>query len=134
MSSQTVQSTARTLPVPALVARWLVRIAGLVQIVLGTLFWTGNAVTLIPVHILVGLLLVLGLWTLAFFAARAGVQPGFVIVVVLWGLLLPIFGLYQDRLLTGDAHWVIRVLHLLVGLAAIGQGEGLAGRMIQARR
>jgi hypothetical protein len=134
MSSQTVQSTARTLPVPALVARWLVRIAGLVQIVLGTLFWTGTAVTLIPVHILVGLLLVLGLWTLAFFAARAGVQPGFVIVVVLWGLLLPIFGLYQDRLLTGDAHWVIRVLHLLVGLAAIGQGEGLAGRMIQARR
>jgi hypothetical protein len=134
MSSQNVQTPARTLPAPALVARWLVRIAGLVQIVLGTLFWTGNAVTLIPIHTLVGLLLVIGLWTLAFFAARAGVQPGFVIVVVLWGLMLPIFGLSQDRLLTGDAHWVIRVLHLLVGLVAIGQGEGLAARMTQARR
>jgi hypothetical protein len=134
MSSHTVQTPARTLPAPALVARWLVRVAGLVQILLGALFWTGNAVTLVPLHILVGLLLVVGLWTLAFFAARAGVEPGFVIVVVLWGLLLPVFGLYQDRLLTGDAHWVIRVLHLLVGLAAIGQGEGLAGRMTQARR
>jgi hypothetical protein len=134
MSSQTVQSTARALPAPALAARWLVRITGLVQIVLGALFWTGNAVTLVSVHILVGLLLVVGLWTLAFFAARAGVQPGFVAVVVLWGLLLPVFGLNQDRLLTGDAHWVIRVLHLLVGLAAIGQGEGLAARMIQPRR
>jgi hypothetical protein len=134
MSSHTVRTPARTLPAPALVARWLVRVAGLVQILLGALFWTGNAVTLVPLHILVGLLLVVGLWTLAFFAARAGVEPGFVIVVVLWGLLLPVFGLYQDRLLTGDAHWVIRVLHLLVGLAAIGQGEGLAGRMTQARR
>jgi hypothetical protein len=134
MSSQTVQSTARTLPPAALVARWVVRIAGLVQIVLGLLFWTGNAVTLVPIHILVGLLLVISLWTLAFFAARAGVQPGFVIVVVLWGLLLPVFGLNQDRLLTGNAHWVISVLHLLVGLAAIGQGEGLAARMIQPRR
>ncbi|MBJ7599230.1 MAG: hypothetical protein DLM67_18610 [Candidatus Nephthysia bennettiae] len=122
------------LPTPALVARWLVRIGGLLQIVLGALFWTGNAVTLVPVHILVGLLLVIGLWTLAFFAARAGVQPAFVAVVVLWGLLLPIFGLTQDRMLTGDAHWVIRVLHLLVGLAAIGQGEGLAGQMSRARR
>jgi hypothetical protein len=134
MSNQSVQVVRGSLPVPAVAARWVVRIAGVVQIVLGLLFWSGNAVTLVPVHILLGLLLVLGLWTLAFFAARAGVQPGFVVVVVLWGLLLPVFGLTQDRLLPGDAHWVIRLLHLLVGLAAIGQGEGLGARMAQGRR
>jgi hypothetical protein len=134
MSNQSIQTAPASLPAPALAARWLVRVTGLVQVVLGLLFWSGNTLNLVPVHILVGLLLVLGLWTLAFFAARAGVQPGFVVVVFLWGLLLPVFGLTQDRLLAGDAHWVIRLLHLLVGLAAIGQAEGLAGRMIRGRR
>jgi hypothetical protein len=132
MSSQIAQSPP--LSTPAVASRWVVRIAGLVQVVLGTLFWAGQAVTLIPLHILIGLLLVLGLWTLAFLGARAGVSPGFVVLVALWGLLLPVFGLTQDRLLTGDAHWLVRLLHLLVGLAAIGQAEGLTARMREARR
>ena len=42
-------------------------------------------------------------------------------------------GLTQDQMLLGDAHWVIRVLHLLVGLGAIGQSEGLAVRIRRAR-
>ena len=109
----------------------LVRVCGLVLIVLGVLFWTGNALTLIPVHILVGLVLVLSLWTMAFLAARSGVSPGLVALGFLWGLLVVVFGLTQDQLLTGDAHWVIRVLHLLVGLTAIGQSEGLAVRILR---
>ena len=119
--------------IAVLVAQNLVRLCGLVLIVLGALFWSGNALTLIPVHILVGLVLVLSLWTVAFLAARAGVAPGLVVLAFLWGLLVIMFGLTQDQLLTGDPHWVIRVLHLLVGLGAIGQAEGLAVRMRQAR-
>ena len=115
------------------VAQNLVRLSGLILIVLGVLFWSGNALTLIPLHILVGLVLVLALWAMAFLAARAGVRPGLVILAFLWGLLVPIFGLTQDQMLLGDAHWVIRVLHLLVGLGAIGQSEGLAVRIRQAR-
>jgi hypothetical protein len=113
----------------ATVAQWLVRITGLIQIVLGLLFWTGNQLTLVPVHILVGLILVLSLWTLAFIGARSGVQPGLVVVAFLWGLLVPILGLTQSQILTGGAHWLIQVLHLLVGLAAIGQGEALGARI-----
>jgi hypothetical protein len=116
-----------------IVAQNLVRLCGLVLIVLGALFWSGNALTLIPVHMLVGLVLVLSLWTVAFLAARAGVAPGLVVLAILWGLLVIVFGVTQDQLLTGDAHWVIRVLHLLVGLGAIGQAEGLAVRIRQAR-
>ena len=119
--------------ITATVAQNLVRVCGLVLIVLGTLFWSGNALTLIPVHMLVGLVLVLSLWTMAFLAARAGVAPGLVVLAVLWGLLVTIFGFTQDQLLTGDAHWVIKVLHLLVGLGAIGQSEGLAVRIRQAQ-
>jgi hypothetical protein len=116
----------------ATVAQMLVRICGLIQIVLGITFWTGNLPALIPVHILVGLILVLSLWTLAFIAARSGVQPGFVAVAFIWGLIVVILGLTQDRILTTDAHWVIQVLHLLVGLIAIGMGEGLGRRIRQS--
>jgi len=113
----------------ATVAQWLVRITGLIQIVLGLLFWTGNQVTLVPVHILVGLVLVLSLWTLALIGALSGVQPGLVVVVLLWGGLVIVLGLTQAQILTGGAHWVIQVLHLLVGLSAIGQAEGLGQRI-----
>jgi hypothetical protein len=108
------------------VLQMLVRLSGLTLIVLGVLFWTGHALTLIPVHMLVGFVLVLSLWALAVLAARAGVHPAFVALAIVWGLIVPILGLTQQRLLPGEAHWVIQVLHLLVGLGAIGQAERLA--------
>jgi hypothetical protein len=111
------------------VLQMLVRLSGLTLIVLGMLFWTGHALTLIPVHMLVGFVLVLSLWALAVLAARAGVHPAFVALAIIWGLIVPILGLTQQRLLPGEAHWVIQVLHLLVGLGAIGQAEGLAARI-----
>jgi hypothetical protein len=114
------------------IAHTLVRLAGLTAIVLGVLFWTGNVRGLIPVHMLLGLVLVLSLWTLAFLAARAGVDRGFVTLAVVWGFVVPVLGLTQGQLLPGDYHWVIQVVHLLVGLGAMGQGEGLAARIKQA--
>jgi hypothetical protein len=116
----------------ALVLQMLVRLCGLVLIVLGILFWTGNAGTLIPVHMLLGLVLVISLWALAFLAARAGAPIAQVVVAIVWGLVVPALGVTQDMLLTGDAHWVIQVLHLLVGLAAIGMAEGLGRRIKQS--
>src|SRR5215472_5615457 len=113
----------------ATIAQWLVRVAGLIQIVLGLLFWTGNQLALVPVHILVGLVLVLSLWTLAFIGARSGVQPGLVAVAFVWGLIVVALGLTQGDILTSGPHWVVQVLHLLVGLAAIGQAEALGARI-----
>jgi hypothetical protein len=110
-------------------AQLLVRACFVVQLVLGGLFWTGNARGLIPLHQVVGFLLVFGLWTLAALAARAGVQPGLVALAAVWGLIVPILGLNQDRLLVGSAHWVIEVLHLLVGVGAVGLAEQLAARI-----
>src|SRR5690349_8857406 len=112
------------------VARWLVRMLGSVLIVLGLLFWFGNALSLIPVHMLLGLLLVLTLWTLAVLAVRARVQPGFVVLGIVWGAVVPILGLTQDQLLPGPMHGIIRVLHLLLGLGAIGVAEMLAARSL----
>src|SRR5919199_1583288 len=111
------------------VLQMLVRLSGLTLIVLGVLFWTGHALTLISVHMLVGFVFVLSLWALAVLAARADVHPAFVALAIAWGVIVPILGLTQQRLLPGEAHWVIQVLHLLVGLGAIGQAEGLAARI-----
>ena len=105
------------------------RVSGLLLILLGLAIWTGRADQVIPVHMFLGFVLVLSLWTLAFFAARAGIAMGWVLLAVVWGLVAPILGLTQERLLTGDWHWTIQVLHLLIGVGAIGQGEGLVLRM-----
>lgn len=104
----------------------LARVTGLIQIVLGMLFWTGNLLNLIPLHMLDGILFVLCLWTLAILGARAGVNPGVVALALVWGLIVVVLGVTQARLLPGDLHWTVQVLHLLVGLGAIGQAERVA--------
>lgn len=108
-----------------------VRVSGVLLIVLGVGIWTGRADQVIPVHELLGFVLVVSLWTLAFFAARVGVPARWVVLAVAWGLVAPILGLTQQGMLTGDWHWTIQVLHLLIGLGAIAQGEILALRMKQ---
>ena len=118
----------------ATVLQMIVRICGLIQIVLGLLFWTNNARTLVPVHMLVGTLLVVSLIALAVVAALAGVKIGFVILAIVWGLVTLLLGLTQTQLLPGTAHWIIQVLHLLIGLGAIGQGENLGRRIKQTPR
>jgi hypothetical protein len=104
----------------------IIRITGLIQIVLGLAFWTGNLLNLVPVHMIVGLILVIALWVMAVLAARSGVNMGFVALAAIWGLIVVVFGVTQTQLLPGAAHWVIEVLHLLVGLAALGIGDRLA--------
>lgn len=111
------------------IARGLVRLTAIVQIVLGVLFWTDNATGLIDLHQLSGIILVLSMETIVVAAARAGVDRRLVWVAGIWGVLVVVLGLSQDSLLAGSAHWVIEVLHLLVGLAAIAQAEALAIRI-----
>ena len=49
-------------------------------------------------------------------------------LALVWGLITIILGMTQTQLLPGSAHWVIRALHLVVGLVAMGLGETLAAR------
>jgi hypothetical protein len=111
------------------VSQGIVRLFGVIQIVSGLLFWTGNALALVPLHMLSGLLVVIGLWVLSGIGARAGVGPARLAVAVLWGLFVAVFGLVQTAILPGDLHWIIQVLHLLVGLAAMGQAETIGARI-----
>jgi hypothetical protein len=108
------------------ISQWTIRITGLIAILLGLAFWTNNGLSLVPVHMLVGLILVITLWVLAALAARTGVSMGLVALAAGWGLIVPILGVMQSQFLPGGAHWVIEVTHLLVGLVAIGLGNRLA--------
>jgi hypothetical protein len=103
-----------------------IRALGVVQLVLGIVFWTGNALGLVDLHQLIGILLVLGLWTQAAMAHRAGVPGGLVAGAAVYGLLVPIVGLTQRDLFPGSAHWVIQVVHLLLGLGLLGLAVNLA--------
>lgn len=111
------------------VASMLARLTGLIQIVLGVLFWTGNAINLISLHILSGTVLVLSLWTLAILARRSGLRAGVVGLSMILGLITLALGLVQSDLLVNSSHWIIQVVHLLLGLSAIGLAEVLAARI-----
>ena len=116
----------------ATVASWVVRLGGLVMIVLGLLFWTGHALTLVSAHMTLGLLVVLALWVLAGIALQRGVSVGLVISAFVLGLVVIGFGMSQTSLMSGSTRAVveiIRVVHLLLGLALISFGEIITGRL-----
>lgn len=112
-----------------IVSRVLLGISGVALLLLGILFWTGHALTLVPLHMLLGALLVLSMWMLVAISLHARTAMGFAAVVLVWSLIVPLLGMAQMQLLPGGGHWVVQVLHLLVGIAAMGLGGVLAKRL-----
>jgi hypothetical protein len=97
----------------------VVRILGATLVLMGLLFWAGLAYGLIPLHEALGFILVFGLWGLAGLAARTKAHPAIVGLAVVWGLIIILLGMRQQEFLPGADHWVVRVLHLAVGFAAV---------------
>lgn len=121
----------------ARVSVMVLRIAALLALILGILFWIG----VIPgadsfknpwtsVHMTLGIivticLVILGRLMITTKGGNAGLGIGAIVLAV----LLIALGLSQTRLLVSPSvHWIVQVLHLLFGLAAIGLGEMIAGR------
>ena len=99
----------------------------------GLLIWTEGAFGLIPIHMLLGLVLVLSMWVLAAVSTRAGIPTGLAAGVAVTGLVVLVLGMTQASLLPGSSHWVIQVVHLLIGMAAVGSGEAIGGRLRRNR-
>lgn len=108
-----------------LLIRIVMRASILILLVLGVSFWTGHAYPLLPLHMAAGLVFVLGLWSIAALAAMRGAPLGPVIGAVVLGLAVIALGMTQTQLLPGSAHWIIQVLHLLLGMGAMGLAERL---------
>ena len=111
------------------IASIVLRLGGALAVILGILFWSGNALNLIPIHMLLGLLVVLSLWIVgigqAFSSGGSWPLAG---GALLLGLLVIVVGMRQSSLLVGPFHWVIQVVHLLLGILAVGIGQIAAAR------
>ena len=80
----------------------ILTLAGLLALVSGLLLWTGNALNLVSAHMLLGRLSL--------------------------GALTVVTGLDQASLLIGAYHWVIRLIHLLLGIVTLGLSHMGAAR------
>lgn len=112
-----------------LILRALISVLGICLVALGILFWTGHALSLMQLHMMLGGLFVLTLWglTVLGFIAR-GTRP-LALVVLIWSLIVPALGVEQLQLLPGADHWIVQAAHLLVGIIAMGLGHSLARRL-----
>ncbi len=119
----------------------VLRLCALLALVLGGIFWVnpsseeslGGGTVLI--HILLGVLVVFSLFGIGAGLLMAGMRNGglaagaFVI-----GLVVLLVGLTQRNLVLNSSHWVIQVVHLLLGLLAVGYGEMCVRRSRRVRQ
>jgi hypothetical protein len=105
----------------------IVRVGVLILLVSGIVFWTGHADSFQIAHIIIGILVVLSLWTLGIAQGLQGGSFGLALATFVVGFLLALVGLFQKQWLV-DNHWIIQVIHLLLGLSAIGLAEMIGGR------
>jgi hypothetical protein len=106
------------------IASIVLSFAGLLALILGVLIWTGTALNLVQMPMLLGLLAVGALWVIgigqAFSTGGSWIIATCALVV---GGVLMFIGLTQASLMVGAFHWVIQLLHLTLGLLVIGIGH-----------
>lgn len=112
----------------------VLRISGVLALILGIVLWISNNdalnSTLIAIHAPLGILVTLSLWVLGYaIGTTRGGNWGLAAGAFVIGLLVTGLGLSQMGILPDSSvHWIVQVVHLLFGLAAIGMGEMIAGR------
>lgn len=108
----------------------IVRYGGVLVLILGIFLWTGNFDVIMPYHMALGILVVVALWLQAIAYAMTGrANMGVVIAAFVLGLAQAALGGTQQQILPDGGHWIIQVIHLLLGLAVIGIGERIAMTM-----
>jgi hypothetical protein len=116
----------------------VLRLCVLVAVILGVLFWLNvitPAGTILSVHEALGILVVVTLWIIGvMLLTRGGSTIALAVVALIWGGLVLYLGTQQETLLPGSSHWIIQVVHLLLGLGAAGLGETCARRYRSARK
>jgi hypothetical protein len=111
------------------IASIVLSFSGLIALILGLLFWGHKATHLIPLHMLLGFLVMGALWVVgigqAFFRGGSWSVAACALIV---GILLAVLGITQTSLMVGEYHWVVQIVHLALGLSAIAIGHIAAAR------
>ena len=110
----------------------LMRIGAGVQVVVGLGLWNGRWYSLVDMHRTVGVIYVVLLWMLAIIALVQRRSVKVALFGITWGFVIAALGFAQQGILIGDLHWIVRVVHLIVGLAAMPIAERLAPRPIRS--
>ncbi|MEO8620029.1 MAG: hypothetical protein ABI625_03115 [bacterium] len=71
------------------------------------------------------MLFVLVLWIPAIVTLAGRRHVGRSLFAITWGLIIAAIGFMQVGIMPGDYHWVIKVIHLILGLAAMPLAEYL---------
>jgi hypothetical protein len=121
--------------IATIVLRWVARLTGLLQLVVGLALWSGNLLQLLQFHMLGGFLFTLAFLVIVVLAAFARVGLGPILLGLVLVIAVPVLGVTQATILNGpsDPHWIVRVVHLLVGVGAIGFADRLAGAILTRR-
>jgi hypothetical protein len=90
-------------------AKYLAPVVALLALALGLGIWTGRAPALVQPHMALGVLFVA-------ISVVVGWRRRSPLIVVL-GALVVVVGLMQRQWIPGDAHWIVRVIHLGLGIA-----------------
>jgi hypothetical protein len=104
----------------------LLRIAVVLQLVVGITLWTGHGYSLLRAHMTVGMTYVLLFWIIAIIALVKRRHMGLALAALPWGAIVIALGVTQQRILPGDLHWIVRIVHLVVGLSVMPMAERLA--------
>jgi hypothetical protein len=108
------------------ILRWVTRLAFLLGLLLGIVLWLGHGYTLLRLHMWLGFIVAFALLAIVILSLLARVRPVLPVTALLWAIALPVIGIAQLHMMPGANHWIIQVIHLILGLGAVGFGEALA--------
>ena len=115
------------------VAQMLVRICGVLLLILGLLIWAEGMSGLIPIHMLLGLILVISMIVLGVAGIRLKLPVGLGVALIVGAVVVLWVGLSQDTTLNAGANqWIVKVVHLVLGMAAVAMAEIAGGRLRRA--
>ena len=109
------------------------QLAWIGAITLGLLHWFFN-ISFIEIHMLFGILVTLALLLAS---SVAVFTPGIRVlgaIAMVFALIVPVFGRTQMLILVGDFHWLIQVIHLLIGTSAVILVENIGKRYIRIKQ
>jgi hypothetical protein len=117
----------------AVALRWVARLDGIVALILGIILWAGSP-GLLKIHILTGFIMSITMLLIGLVGFFARVKPALPIIAIVWAPLLPYVGFAQLKLFPGGSHIVIQVIHLIIGVCAIGIAEALVAKIARQSR
>lgn len=116
------------------IALMVLRVAFLLALILGIIFWANPALPaqntgLKDVHMALGIIVVLSLWIIGLAQGfiKGGGNFGLALGTFIIGLAVAVVGIGQESWRGANVE-LFNIIHLLLGLLAIGFGEMVAGR------